>query len=142
MGAGYHGGFGFTIGEKDRQQKNHCKQAVKSQIVFASIEYNVKAMVDKFPLTNGKFGVKGKNCQVIYCEEVIESSQEFYNLISNGGTESKLHNGHGVKSVLDDGTIIVYRQFTSTTNSPAIDITKSPSSSVKNQKIHFVEKLK
>ena len=106
----------------------------------SSIESNVKAMSEKYPLTSsGYFGEKGKNCRIIKSNDPIDTSEDFYQTISKGGTTTNLLNGKGIKTILDDGTVIVYRLITSTKGSPAIEISVSGSSKIKNQKIHFIQ---
>mgnify|MGYP007000558013 CR=1 FL=1 len=47
MGAGSHGGFGYTQGKKK------------------IIEVNSKTLIDKYGMSNGYFGKAGKNVRVI-----------------------------------------------------------------------------
>lgn len=134
MGAGYHGGFGKTYGSKSRQNVSQENKSLKKS---ATIERNVKAMCLEFPLTNGKFGQKGKNCRIIYSENQYKTALRFYKLISKGGIERDLPNNKGKIVFLSDKTIIVYRKYTSTKDSPAIEITIKHPSDIKGQKIHF-----
>ncbi len=129
MGAGYHGGFGHTKGSE-----KHIKKQLKN---YTTIENNVKAMHSEFPLVNGKFGRKGINCQVIYSKNQYDTALRFYKLISDGGMEKDLPNKKGKIVFLPDKTIIVYRKYTSTKNSPAVEITIKHPSAIKGQKIHF-----
>ena len=50
-----------------------------------------------------------------------------------------LPNGKGVQTVFDDGSRVVYRVKTSTPNGPAVDISVSIFSGIRNQKIHFIK---
>lgn len=129
MGAGYHGGFGHTKGAE-----RHEEYSLKNQ---TTIENNVKTMHFEFPLTNGKFGVKGRNCQVIYCKNQYETALRFYKLISMGGEEKDLPNKKGKIVIFSDKTKIIYRKHTSTKDSPAVEISINYPSHIKKQKIHF-----
>lgn len=122
MGAGYHGGFGYSYGKKK------------------AIDSNSESLITKYGLTNGYFGQKGKNVRIITSKDNFATANYFYKTISFGGVEYKLKNGHGVMTVLPDGTRIVYRVVTKTQGSPAIEISISASQKIKNQKIHFVKK--
>lgn len=122
MGTGFHGGFGNSFGAK------------------TLIEHNSKTLGEKYGLTNGYFGQKGKNVRIINCNNAIKTAQYFYETIGQGGTEFKLSNGKGSMTVLPDGTRIVCRIITKTPSSPAIEISISASPNIKNQKIHFIGK--
>lgn len=134
MGTGYHGGFGNSKGEK-RHEVNPLKS-------YGRIEDNVKVMLSRFPIKNGKFGEKSKNCQVIYCKNQYKTALRFYKLISRGGIEKDLPNKKGKIVLLSDKTVIVYRKYTSTKDSPAVEITIKHPSDVKGQKIHFEKEKK
>ena len=102
---------------------------------FAS---NISVVTEKYSLNeNGYFGDKGKNCRVIKCSDPVTVSAEFYEIISRGGKEIALPNGKGVQTVFADNTRIVYRIYTSTEGSPAIEI-RVIGGTVKQQKIHFI----
>lgn len=122
MGAGFHGGFGYTQGKKK------------------IIEVNSKTLIEKYGMSNGYFGKAGKNVRVIESKDNYATAESFYNTISSGGCEYKLKNGHGVMTILPDGTRIVYRVVTKTQGSPAVEISISSSPKIKDQKIHFIKK--
>lgn len=61
-------------------------------------------------------------------------------MLGKGGKESALPNGHGKRKDLSDKTTIIYREKTSTPNSPAVSLNISKDSKIKNQKIHFEKK--
>lgn len=125
MGAGFHGGFGETYGVNRE----------------SSIDSNANSMISIYPLTkSGYFGEKGKNCRIILTDSPQVTSIDFYNRLSKGGKKIQLKNGKGTMALLGDGTRIVHRLITKTKDSPAIEITISSSSNIKNQKIHFVYK--
>jgi hypothetical protein len=105
----------------------------------SNIDDNVELMKHKYPLTShGYFGQKGKNSRIIRSSEPVATSIDFYKEISRGGVEEMLSNGHGVRTTLCDGTIIVHRIVTSSKGSPAVDIKIMNSKKVKSQKIHFI----
>ena len=141
MGAGYHGGFGNTNGEKAHQNNTSTSnnKSTHSFIRFYTIQDNAIAMSHTYPMTNGFFGVKGKNHRVIFSEDQYKTAADFYSRITRGGVEKALPNNKGKITYLKDGTKIVYRQKTSTPDSPAIEITVSAPNIVKGQKIHFLK---
>ena len=105
------------------------------------IDYVVK---DKYGLDeHGYFGEATRTRARIYrSENPIDDSIDFYKNISSGGVEEELTNGRGVKSTLDDGTVITHRIVTSTPDSPAVDINIESPAFIKPQKIHFVYERK
>ena len=133
MGAGIHGGFGGTVGSKhDEQYKPR-----------SSVDLNAKRMSNDYPLTsNGYFEEKGKNVRVIKTSNPERTSKDFYHKLGLGGKTEPLKNGHGTRTTLDDGTIIVHRLITSTAGSPAVDIKVIHPKVVKSQKVHFIKEDK
>jgi hypothetical protein len=112
---------------------------------YHTLKENIDNIKKYFILnSSGYFGEVGKvqveNIRQINALNQIESAKDFYNTISYGGIESSLPNNKGVKTQLKDGTIIVYREITSTEGSPAVEINIKNSNdncSIQNQKIHF-----
>lgn len=140
MGAGYHGGFGKTKGENNHQKIiENSKNKANTSVDFGSIENNARAMSHKYPMINGYFGVKGKNHRVIYSKNQYETASDFYSKITCGGVEKNLPNNKGKINYLEDGTKIVYREKTSTQQSPAVEITVYYPNNVRGQKIHFLK---
>ena len=134
MGAGFHGGFGETTGFKS-DSKNHFQET--------TISDNAEKMKKDYPLTShGYFGEKGKNTRIIKTDTPADTSTDFYNRLSNGGKSELLSNGKGTRTILPDGSIIVHRLITSTSESPAVDIKVIGKSKVQSQKIHFVKEEK
>lgn len=105
-------------------------------------------MSEKYVISSdGFFGKIGKasvdEIRQIDADDVLSESKKFYNCIAYGGIETKLPNGKGVRTELRDGTIIVYREITSTIGSPAVEINVRKSSDncgLKCHKIHFEKK--
>lgn len=96
--------------------------------------------------SSGYFGKKGKKGSAswirrIYTENPAVEAMKFYELLSNGGSEVPLTNGHGFVTTMPDGSKITLRIKTSSKNSPAVDLNfKGFHNGVKpRQKIHFVE---
>lgn len=130
MGAGIHGGFGGTVGAGDD----------KHYVPRSSVDLNAKRMSNDYPLTsNGYFGEKGKNVRIIKTPTPETTSSDFYMKLGWGGKTEQLKNGHGTRTTLDDGTIIVHRLITSTKGSPAVDIKVIHAKTVKSQKVHFIK---
>lgn len=68
-----------------------------------------------------------------------EDALEFFESLGSGGKREQLGDGM-LRLTLEDSTSVVFREVTRTPGSPAVNIGKSLSQIVKNQKIHFVEK--
>lgn len=132
MGAGLHGGFGGG-------GKSKPDVAPKPR----TIDDNVKDMNHIYPHTSsGYFGEKGKNVRVIKTSTPEITSSDFYDRISKGGKIEPLKNGHGTRTVFQDGTVVVHRLITSTKDSPAVDIKVISPRSIKSQKVHFIKEDK
>ncbi len=114
---------------------------------YHSLSDNFDSITSSFEYKDGFFGKEGKaksnkkkNYRQINSKDPIKTAREFYEKIAKGGTEEPLSNGKGVKTELKDKTIIVYREITSTPNSPAVEINIKRSTinaKIKSQKIHF-----
>ena len=118
----------------------NAAREIKSAPTATSISDNIESVAKKYNLNEkGLFGEQGKNTRIFKCDDPIESSNDFYQRISNGGKHTALPNGKGVQTVFDDGTRIVYRIKTSTPGSPAVQISVTVYQGVKNQKIHFLK---
>lgn len=141
MGSGRSGLYSGTRGANTKIINAHGKKSGSSnKTTFAG---NAKKAAKKYGLNkSGYFGDKGRNCRLIYSDDPVKTSTDFYRTLSKGGKESKLNNGKGVQTVFEDGTRVVHRINTSTPGSPAVDITITKGSSVKSQKIHFKRKEK
>lgn len=114
-----------------------------------SIKENLSKIEGKFKLCNGYFGNPGdssrKNTRHIESENPILTSKNFYDTLTYGSIENKLSNGKGTVAKLKDGSIITYREVSSSDGSPAVDINikkSCDSGGIKQQKIHFVKKGK
>ena len=107
-----------------------------------TVDYNAYKIRRKYPTTKGGyFGERGKNSRVIYSQNHVKESKQFYSKISKGGIEKTLKNGHGVQKTMKDGGRVIYREKTSTPNSPAVDLGEMQGK-IKNQRIHFERRKK
>lgn len=102
-------------------------------------------MAREFPVTkDGYFGRKSRHrVRAIDCVNVVKTAERFYSLISRGGSHEEFPNNKGItvhRATLADGTVIVYRQITSSKGSPAVEININKPGWIKTQKIHFVER--
>ena len=145
MGTGFHGGFGATTGAglpkypKDNDALIQTPREEKKHFKNRTIDDNADNMKKDYPLSpSGYFGEKGKNARIIKTSTPEATSTDFYNKLGEGGKTEPLANGHGTRTTLPDGSIIVHRLITSTPGSPAVDIKVIGNSKVKSQKIHFV----
>lgn len=115
---------------------------------YRSFMENLELISIVYPInTSGYFGEIGKSNSVairqIFSDDPVKEAQSFYEKLSFGGIEENLPNGKGKKTTLRDGTIIVYREKTSTPDSPAVEINVRYSKEhgkIKSQKIHFERK--
>ena len=116
---------------------------------YHSIKDNIPSTSNSYTYNNGYFGEKGKAKKDFYSQietsNPIEESKKFYDTIAYGGIEKPMSNGKGYITELKDGTIISYREVTSTEGSPAVEINIKKSTDtggVKKQKIHFEKRKK
>lgn len=118
---------------------------------YHTVSDNIPSTADKYEYSNGYFGDKGqakvKNnyYRQVVCKDQYAEAKNFYDSIAHGGVEQQLPNGKGYITKLKDGTIITYRELTSTKGSPAIEINiknTQNSGGVKSQKIHFEKESK
>lgn len=114
-----------------------------------SISENIPAVTKEYPLNNGYFGTKGSSSdnsiRHITSANPTDTAKDFYDRIAHGGMESKIYdkNGNikGEKTKMADGSIISWRNVSSSDGSPAVDINikeSTNSGGIKVQKIHFV----
>lgn len=74
------------------------------------------------------------------------TAKEFYDKITYGGIETNIYNKDGEivgkKSKLADGSVVSWREISSSDGSPAVEINIEKSvnnANIKQQKIHFVK---
>jgi len=117
---------------------------------YHTIGENVGALRERFAFNEntGYFGVRGKsgkgNIRNIASDNPAQTAKSFYDIAGNGGIEEKLSNGKGFRVSMKDGSIITYREVSSSDGSPAVDIhiisESDDTGGVRTQKIHFVKK--
>ena len=113
-------------------------------ISYHSVGENVLNTSKYYRYENGYFGYKAKRGIVchIYSNNIESTAKDFYDKITYGGIETNLPNGKGKKTDMSDGTIITWRNTSSSDGTPAVDINikySKNSGGVKHQKIHFVK---
>ena len=117
---------------------------------YHSIGENVSALSKDYPLSNGYFGTKGdsqdNSIRHIESSDPSATAKDFYDKAAYGGVESEIldKNGNvkGATTKMADGTIVTWREVSSSDGSPAIDINikySNDSGGLKGQKIHFVK---
>lgn len=122
-----------------------------SATYFHEIIENLSVVKIKYKYDNGYFGTKGESSSAkvrnIKVDNPKEKAKEFYDEITYGGIEQDIYNKKtgekvGKKTHLADGTVITWRNVSSSDGSPAVDINISYSSyagDLKSQKIHFIK---
>lgn len=80
----------------------------------------------------------------IFCKDQYKAAKDFYNKIAYGGiVKQNMPKINGQIAKMKDGTIITYREITSSQGSSAVEINIKGSNNpcgLKNQKIHFVKR--
>ncbi len=110
-----------------------------------SITENLPSLIKEYDYRNGYFGEKGKGTNYtrnISSDDPIKTAKEFYDKAAHGGIERKMENGKGLYTKMQDGSILSYREVSSSDGSPAVEINIKESTShgdIKYQKIHFVK---
>lgn len=115
-----------------------------------SVSENLPDLKKDYPLRNGYFGSKAdsKDDRVrhILSPDPVTTAKDFYDRISNGGIESDIvdKNGNikGATTKMADGTVVTWREVSSSDGTPAVDINikkSTDSGGLKAQKIHFVK---
>ena len=111
---------------------------------YHSISENLPELISKYKYSNGYFGDSGKGrsfVRNIVSEDPIATSKDFYNKAARGGIEKEMSNGKGYYTKMKDGSILSYREKSSTDGSPVVEINIKSSNEhgdIKYQKIHCV----
>lgn len=133
MGGGYLGSYRNTEGSSN------------ASVPDSNIDDNARLLAKRYRLTSsGYFGSKGngKKVRIINCTNPIDVAEYCYQTLGRGGVMKTALNSKGLKvhmSRLADGTLVTYRQITSSAGSPAVEIRLTGREHiVKEQKIHFV----
>ncbi len=118
---------------------------------YHSISENLPSLKSKYDYKDGYFGTKGDsstNSRVrhIASEDPVQTAKEFYDRATYGGIETPIYDKNsnviGQKTNLEDGSVITWRNVSSSDGTPAVDINiekSSNSGGIKQQKIHFVK---
>lgn len=114
-----------------------------------SIKENLGNLRRKFDYHNGFFGTQGNNnnksVRHIASNDPTATAKEFYDTAAHGGIEQPIFaidgSVKGFKCDMADGSVITWRNVSSSDGSPAVDINIQKSNDaggIKQQKIHFI----
>ncbi len=112
---------------------------------FRSIRENLDVAKGKYPYRNGYFGTKGQGrdfTRNIQASDPVKEAKSFYDTMTYGGIESSMPNGKGKTTRLADGSIISYREISSSDGTSVVELNikrSKDAAGVKYQKIHFVK---
>lgn len=112
---------------------------------YHKVTENLPDVITSYPLKNGYFGVRGKGrlwIRNIKSKNPVATALDFYRRIAKGGQETELKSKNGFMTKMKDGTIISWRETSSSDGTPAVDINIKHSNEhgeLKYQKIHFVK---
>lgn len=112
-------------------------------VKYHSLSDNLDKLTSNYAYSNGYFGDKGQGrtfTRNISSDSPEKMATEFYDTASYGGIENTYSKGKYTK--LSDGTVLSYREISSSDGTPVVEINirkSSNSSGVKSQKIHFVK---
>ena len=111
---------------------------IDNNIHYAAREYGLSP--------GGYFGEKGKKGSASWIRQISARNPEaeagrFYDLLTIGGTEKPMPNGHGFITTMPDGSLVSIRITTSSVGSPAVELklTGGQNGVKQRQKIHFVQ---
>lgn len=110
-----------------------------------SITENLGSLTAKYDYSNGFFGEQGKGrsfVRNISSDDPASTAKDFYDTAAHGGIECAMDNGKGYVTKMKDGTILSYREVSSSDGSPTVEINIRQSDDhgdIKYQKIHFVK---
>ena len=110
-----------------------------------TIEGNIELIRDKFGIDkDGFIAERGSkpNRRVYRSDDPLADSRELYEKLGAGCEESRIPGGKGVRRETADKAWISYRETTGTPDSPAVEISRSKTPAIQNQRIHFVKKDK
>lgn len=110
-----------------------------------SITENLSSLRANYKYSNGYFGDPGHGrsfVREIKSEDPVTTAKDFYDKAAHGGIEKEMDNGKGVTTKMKDGSILSYREVSSSDGSPAVEINIKHSNDhgdIKYQKIHFTK---
>ena len=128
---------------KRRATSKAFESALERGIVSdRSLEQNAEFANKLFRMTGaGNFGDEGRSKGVrrIYSSDPMADSLELFERLGRGAKDDDTFKVEGgTLRWLADRTSIVHRSFTSTPDSPAVEIRNPGTDKVKDQKIHFI----
>lgn len=115
---------------------------------FRKVGENIESVSSKYPYHEGRFGVresKKNKVRHIASDNPLETAQDFYDRLAYGGKEDIYEKEKMKITRMADGTVITYRETSTSDGSPVVEINidkSSDSGGVKNQKIHFIKEEK
>ena len=146
-----HTSYGvLEVGESEQEYRRvfdedyldeFCREMIeRPKVDGSSIDGNYLKVQDKYPLRAGgnlgeKTGKTGYNNW--YSDNPMQDAMELYSDLSNGGYTAYSGNEHGIIATLGDKSKVMFRPYTSTEGSPAVDIKIANPGIVRGQKIHF-----
>jgi len=110
-----------------------------------SIAENLPTLQANYPYSDGYFGVHGQGrsfTRNIISSDPATEAKNFFDDAAYGGIIKEMSNGKGETVKMKDGSIISYREVSTSDGSPAVEINiknKDASGGIKKQKIHFVK---
>jgi ribosomal protein L24E len=112
---------------------------------YHAITENVASLKSEYLYSNGYFGEKGAGrvfVRNIKSDDPAKTAKNFYDTAARGGIEHQMSNGKGIYTKMRDGTILSFREVSSSDGSPAVEINIKQSTDnggLKYQKIHFTK---
>lgn len=117
---------------------------------YRSISDNLGSLKASYSFKNGYFGIKGQgrsSTRNIISNDPVTTAKDFYDKAAYGGAEKPIYNTKtgdiiGQTTSLADGSVISWRNVSSSDGSPAVEINikrSSDAAGIKQQKIHFVK---
>ncbi|WP_027869762.1 hypothetical protein [Eubacterium sp. AB3007] len=110
-----------------------------------SISENLPSLKSEYAYSNGYFGDKGKGrafTRNIASDDPLSTAKHFFDTAGYGGIVQQMANGKGQNVKMKDGSIVSFREVSTSDGSPAVEINISKSTDaggLKKQKIHFVK---
>lgn len=127
----------------DNYIESFCREKIETaQIKGSSIDENYLKVKEKYPLrAGGNLGDKGNTSgiNVYKSDNPMQSAMEMYSDLSYGGRTVFTKNKHGIQTIFEDESFILFRPYTSTYESPAVEISVVNSKYFRNQKVHFIQ---
>lgn len=110
-----------------------------------SLSENLSDLTSNYQCRNGYFGDPGQGrsfVRNISSDNPLNTAQDFYGKASYGGLEKHMNSGKGLYTKMADGSILSFREVSSSDGTPAVEINIRSSrdhGNIKYQKIHFTK---